>query len=300
MKKHLLKLTLLVVVFLSATTFNAQALWTTEGTYKISTSGLSPNLYLTINGGTGALEWAEEITTGDNSAQVWFVGSHRTPAGAGFIEITSNAGGIDWTLCTAGVEADHPNYTLTVEMRTPKVVAYTPEEGENAAVYSGDLSGLDQFQRRKTKVGADGLADATGSNPADGNNALFIKTPWGGNSRYGIVPTASGESVQFDGAGIDVIQYHLVEAAVANVNSFGIDAFSITNPVNNQLTIKGATSKVSEISIFSVLGNKVMSKSLKNLNGEVSLNVSDLSSGLYIIEMTGFEGQRFTKKIIKQ
>jgi hypothetical protein len=291
MKKQLLKLTLLaVVVFFSASTLQAQALYTVQGTYKLSTSGVTPVLYMTINGNTGALEWAEEITTGDDSGQIWAIADHRTQAGAGFVEITSNAGGVDWTLTTSGVEADGKNLTLTVEMRTPKEVA----------VLGGDLSGLDQFQRRKTKVNAEGLADSAGSNPAAGNNSLFIKTPWESGSRYGVVPAAAGEAVQFDGGGLDVLQYHLVEEAVASVNTFGVDAFVISNPVSNQLTIKGATSKIQELSLFSVLGNKVLSKSVSNSNGDISLDVNSLSTGLYILKMVGVNGEKFSKKILKQ
>jgi hypothetical protein len=287
MKKNLLKLTLLAVVFFSAAIVQGQALWTTNGTYKISTSGLTPNLYMTIDGATGALVWAEELPN-DDATQVWSIVDHRTPASGGLMEITSKAGGLDWTMCIAS-DADYPAVTLTVEQRLPKEVE------------AGDKTGLDQFQRRKAKVNADGLADSGGSNPAGAqNNALFIQAPAGTNSRYGVIPAAAGDAVQFDGGGIDVIQYHLIEAAVASVNTFGIDAFSISNPVNNQLTIKGATSKVEEISLYSVLGNKVLSKSVSNSNGDISLNVSALSTGLYIVEMIGNEGERFTKKIIKQ
>ncbi|WP_158839588.1 T9SS type A sorting domain-containing protein [Polaribacter sp. L3A8] len=286
MKKQLLKLTLLAVVFFSATIVQGQALYTTSGSYKISTSGLDTNLYMTIDGATGALVWAEELPD-NNAAQVWYIAVHRTPASPGLVEITSKAGGIDWTMTTSGVEADHPTYTLTVEKRLPKEVEV------------GDWSGKDQFQRRKTKVNADGLADSTGSNPSDGNNALFLQTPWGTNSRYGIIPSAAGDPVQFDGGGIDVIQYHLIEAAVASVNTFGLDAFSVYTS-NNQLTVKGATSKVKQISIYSVLGNKVLSKTVSNSNGDINLNVTSLSTGLYILKMVGVNGEKFSKKIIKE
>ncbi|WP_296635394.1 T9SS type A sorting domain-containing protein [Polaribacter sp.] len=311
MKKQLLKLTLFAfVMLLSFSTLQAQALWTTNGTYKISTSGLDTNLYLTINDQTGTLEWAEE-KDGDDPTQVWTVQDHRTPASTGLMEIFATIPELgNFTLTTTGVEADHPNYTLSVKAGDPLEVEYTAPTGGDTpddtsddapAVYFGDYSGLDQFQRRKAKVNADGLADSAGANPEDGNNALFIKTPWGGNSRYGIIPTAAGEAVQFDGGGIDVIQFHLVEAATASVNTFGVDAFVIINPVsNNQLTIKGATSKVSRLNVYSVLGNTVLSKVIDNQNGDISVNVSALSSGLYIVELNGENGERLTKKIIKQ
>ncbi|MEN8703280.1 MAG: T9SS type A sorting domain-containing protein, partial [Polaribacter sp.] len=71
-------------------------------------------------------------------------------------------------------------------------------------------------------------------------------------------------------------------------------------PVSNQLTIKGATSKVSRLNVYSVLGNAVLSKVIDNQNGDISVNVSALSSGLYIVELNGENGERLTKKIIKQ
>ncbi|WP_299057396.1 T9SS type A sorting domain-containing protein [uncultured Polaribacter sp.] len=291
MKKQLLKLTMLAfVVLFSASTIQAQALWTVNGTYKISTSGLSPNLYMTIDASSGDLVWAEELADGADAAQIWSVIDHRSPASSGLMEITSDFGGIDWTMTTApaNVSTDHPGYTITVEQRVPKTVE------------AGDWSGLDQFQRRKAKVNSEGLADAGGSNPSAGNNALFLQTPEGTNSRYGVVPSAAGDAVVFDGGGIDVIQFHLVEAAVASVNTFGADKFSISNPVSNQLTIKGTTSKVNQVVVYSLLGNRVLSKAINNGNEDISLNVSALSTGMYIVELNGENGERLTKKIIKQ
>lgn len=96
-----------------------------------------------------------------------------------------------------------------------------------------------------------------------------------------------------------VLEVSEMTEPVASTTTFSIDAFSISNPVNNQLVIKGATSKVQQLSLYSVLGNTVLSKSV-NVRGDISLDVSSLSNGLYILEMAGENGERFTKKIIKQ
>lgn len=291
MKKQLLKLTLLTFVFLCASSVQAQAdlLWTKAGWYKLGARGTSPALFMTINTSSGALEWAEELPN-DAPTQVWAIQDHRTQAGAGFVEIYATIPGVgNFTMTTSSVEADGKNLTISVK-------AGDPQEVE---VLGGDLSGLDQFQRRKAKVDANGDADSGGANPAAGNNALFIKVPWDGGSRYGIVPAAAGDPVQFDGGGIDVLDYHLVEE-ILSVNTFEANAFLISNPVNNQLTIKGATSKIQELSLFSVLGKRVLTKSIKETSGDVELNVSSLSKGLYIVEITGVNGEIFTRKIIKQ
>ena len=226
MKKQLLKLTLFAfVTLLGVSTLQAQALWTTNGTYKISTSGLDTNLYLTINTSTGGVEWADEID-GEDPTQVWNVIDHRNPASAGYVEIWA-------TIPSVG------DFSLAVDQSTfegagdkdltLKIVAGQPIADDTDANY-----GYDQFQRRKAKVNSEGLADSAGSIPAAGNNALFAKPTGEGGSRYGVVPAAAGDPVLFDGGGIDVIQFHLVEEAVASVNTFGVDAFVITNPVSNQ------------------------------------------------------------------
>jgi hypothetical protein len=303
MKKQLLKLTLIVAVFLGASATYAQAdlVWTQEGWYKIGARGT--NLFMTIDM-TGALVWAEELP--DNAeTQLWAIVNHRTPASNGLMEITAKAGGLDWTLTTSSGEDDHPNYTLVVEQRLPKEVAYTPAAGEDSpAVFSGDRTGLDQFQRRKAKVDENGDPDPNGANPAGvRNNALFLQTPWGTNSRFGVTPTEADQPVQFDGGGIDVIDFHFVreiEEETASVNTFGANSFSISNPVNTQLIIKGNTSKVNQVVVYSVIGKKVLSKSVKDSEGNIDLDVSALSTGLYILKMTGKNGEEFSKKIIKQ
>lgn len=286
MKKQLLKLTLFIAVFFIASVTYAQSiLWTKDAYYKIGARGT--NLFMTINGATGALEWAEELPN-DNPAQVWAIVGHRTPASAGLMEITSKAGGTDWTMCIASDEG-YPNVTLTVEQRLPKEVE------------AADWSGLDQFQRRKAKVDANGDPDADGANPSGSvNNALFIQAGDDKkNSRYGVIPSAAGDPVQFDGGGIDVIDYHFVkDLPVASVNSFSADAFTISNPVDNFLTISGATSKVNKVNIYSILGSQMLTTKIDGQDN-ISINVASFATGLYIVELVGENGS-FTKKIVKQ
>ncbi len=139
----------------------------------------------------------------------------------------------------------------------------------------------------------------------------------GGLTAFKISSLSSGETPRFiydDGsAPIPTTDENMAEGTESNAlwllapatntlstQRFGVNAFSISNPVNHRLTVKGATSKVKEISLYSVLGNKVLSRSLYDVKGDIKLNVSSLSTGLYIVKMTGKNGERFTKKIIKQ
>jgi hypothetical protein len=266
----------------------AQALYTVPGQYKISTSGLTPNLYMTVDTGSGNIIWSEELS-GDSELQVFTINDHRTPASAGLVEITGNITGLGAiTLCT-GDDSAHPVQSLIAR----------PGDPVSVEVGSGIYTGLDQFQRRKATVGPDGLAlpgSEGGVNPPDGNNALFLRNTIGTNSRYGVVPSAAGEVVQFDGGGIDVLQFHLV-AALSN-EKFDTSSIFISNPVNNQLSIKGLTSNVNKVSLYTLLGSTVLSKSV---SGQSSLNVdvSSLAAGMYIVKLEGANGT-FSKKIIKQ
>ncbi len=246
--------------------------WTANGYYKISTSGLTPELFMTINGSTGALEWATELA-GADPTQVWRITDHRTPASGGLMEITANIPGVgNFTMAVSDISA-YPAVTLIARA------------GDPVSVAAGDLSGLDQFQRRKTSPA-----------PPVGNNALFIQTPSGTNSRYGVIPTAAGEAVQFDGGGIDELKFHLV--GVLSNSKFDTSSIFISSPVKNLLSVKGLTSNVKQVSVYSLLGSKVLTRKVEGQSA-INVDVSALSSGMYIVELSGDAG-KYAKKIIKQ
>ena len=292
MKKQLLKLTLSAFAIILGTSLSlAQAcpeIYEVEGSYKIAVCSESPGapaeeLYMTINPSSGGLEWAA-LLPNDDPTQVWTIQDHVNPHGTGFVQITadlSSLGAGTWRLIVdKSTIADANDKEMTISV--------TP--GEPIADDTNADYGFDQFQRRRTS-GFGG----------PGNDALFAKPKgFSGGARYGVVPSAAGDAVLFDGGGIDGLRFIFIEALPASVNTFEANAFNINNPVNNQLTIKGATDKVNKISVFSVLGNKVLSKSINNQNGDINMNLSTLSTGLYIVEISGNNGERFTKKIVKE
>lgn len=297
MKKTTLKITTFLLLTMFAIQVQGQALWTEPGVYKISTSGLTPNLYLTISTTTGDLVWDAEITP-DDATQLWTVTDHRMPASAGYVEITADI--------TPGPGA----FTMIVDQSTIAVDPVTGLFDQNDKDFRISVRpglpisdtadpnyGFDQFQRRKAKVGPDGLADPNGTNPADGNNALFVK-PEGatGASRYGVIPTAAGEDVLFDGGGIDVLQYHLISAL--STADFDTSSIFVSNPVNDELTIKGLTPNVKDVNIYSLLGKQIMSIKVDGAS-TLNMDVSTLASGLYIVKMVGDNGS-YSKKIIKE
>lgn len=267
------KISVLLLLTLFAFQVQGQALWTTNGTYKISTSGLTPELYMTINTTSGNLEWAAELANNDPT-QVWTITDHRTPASAGLMEITANIPSVgSFTMAVADISG-HPSLTLVARAGDPVSVTEL----------AGDYSGLDQFQRRKT------------SSSVAGNDALFLRNPSGTNSRYGVVPSAAGDAVQFDGGGIDALQFHLI--AALSTEDFDTSSVFISNPVNNELNIEGLTANVKQVSVYSLLGKQVLSKNV-NQQATLSFDVSALSSGMYLVKMQGDKGS-FVHKIVKQ
>ncbi len=260
-------------LFLTFMTLQVQAQvyeeWTQNGWYTIGVPG--EDLFMTINA-SGDLEWAAKLP-GDDEKQVWAIVDHVSPASTGYMQITATiAGEGNYTMGTIPANISGKNTTLTVRLGDP----ISDNTAENY--------GYDQFQRRKS---------ATNNG---GNDALFIKTPSEGGSRYGVAPSAAGDPVQFDGGGIDKLEFKFVSAL--STNEFDSASIIVTNPVNNQLIINGLPTTVKQISVYSLLGSEILTKKVE---GQVSFStdVSTLPSGVYVVEIIGISGKH-TVKVIKQ
>lgn len=268
MKKTTLKITTFLLLTMFAFQAHAQ-FWTQNGIYKISVPG--EDLFMTIDTSTLNVVWDAEIS-GNSELQLWTITDHRSPAASGLMEITADITNVGIVTMTTSATGNHPTYNMAVRVGAP------------ATVPAGDYSGLDQFQRRRTS-GFSG----------PGNDALFFRTPDGTNSRWGAA-AVDGEVVQFNGGAIDRLEFTFI-SALSN-EKFDTSSIFVSNPVNNQLTVKGLTAEVNEISVYSLLGKQVLTR---NVDGQSSLtmDVSALTSGMYLVKMEGDAGS-FTKKIVKQ
>lgn len=91
-------------------------------------------------------------------------------------------------------------------------------------------------------------------------------------------------------------------ATTTVVNNLSNDSFNFShlnffpNPVKNSLTISN-TSTIDEVEITSILGQKMIVKSVNDLQTEIDL--SELSNGIYFVKITS-EGQEKTVKIVKE
>jgi hypothetical protein len=283
MRKITLKIAIFLFVAVSAFQVEAQT-WTKNGWYTVGIP--EQDLFLTITG-TGALQWSAKLPEAQAAQQEWAIVDHVQPAANGYMQITATIPGAgNFTLATNEenivVTGQNDNgvdqYQITLIARPGDPVSDTAAENYE----------FDQFQRRKT------------SGDVEGNDALFIKPPaatYPGNVRFGVTPVADGP-VQFDNGAIDKLEFQFVRDVVLSTKNFDASSLSISNPVNDKLTVKGIDSNITKLSVYNLLGSKVLTK---NIAGEssVNLSVSNLVSGMYIVKLEGANGA-FSKKIIKQ
>jgi hypothetical protein len=87
-----------------------------------------------------------------------------------------------------------------------------------------------------------------------------------------------------------------------DVNNLVIEKFDSSlvqvypNPAKNRITVKFEKMQDVDVVMYDLLGRKVLSKSLE-YSGQ-ALDVSSLTSGTYIMQLTDNENRTFSKKII--
>ncbi|MFP4844998.1 T9SS type A sorting domain-containing protein [Winogradskyella sp. PE311] len=288
MKKITLKISAFLLLAIFALPIQGQTcpeIYVDPGTYKISTCGLAGSeLYLTINASSGQLEWDDEITTAPAEAlQLWTLQDHVMPSGSGFIQITADLSALSagsWTMIVdqASYDGSGADPEIRVTVRTGDPIADTMD-----ADY-----GFDQFQRRR---------ESGWGGP--GNNALFAKPNGQGNLRYSVAPTAAGDDVLFQNGGtISPLRMVFVEGL--NTEDFDASSVFISSPVKDELSIQGLNQSIKQITIYDILGKQVITSHLADEITSTDLDVSSLTTGIYIVKLQGENGASFTKKIVKE
>ena len=87
--------------------------------------------------------------------------------------------------------------------------------------------------------------------------------------------------------------------SVLSAKEFDTSAIVIANPVNNSLSIKGLNANVKQVSVYSLLGQLVLTRKVIDAQSTLDINVNTLKSGVYLVKING-ENSSFTKKIIKE
>lgn len=98
--------------------------------------------------------------------------------------------------------------------------------------------------------------------------------------------------------GVTIDNVTLYDAATLNTTNFETQTFSIVpNPTANTWSVTANNQKMEAIEIFDLQGKKV--KTLTPNNTSVNIDASDLSAGIYLMNITTNSGTT-TKKLIKQ
>ncbi|SFD27292.1 T9SS type A sorting domain-containing protein [Algibacter pectinivorans] len=116
--------------------------------------------------------------------------------------------------------------------------------------------------------------------------------------------SGSKRRVQTSGLGLDVKvnggtpEKFSWEAVSLSTEKFDTSNLFISNPVSNELQIKGLPSKVKEVNVYSLLGKKVLTRNV-NQESELNVNTSTLTSGVYIVKISG-NNATYSTKVVKQ
>lgn len=132
---------------------------------------------------------------------------------------------------------------------------------------------------------------------ASGTADVFnIYTPETSSERFLVVQT-DGTSVGYSGSDFTRTQWIVEPLNPLSNEEFDLGAFFMSNLVNEELIIKGIPSNVKNVSVYSLLGQELLSKEVKS--EALRVDISTLKSGIYIVDFSGENG-RFAKKIIKK
>ncbi|MFK5981971.1 MAG: spondin domain-containing protein [Flavobacteriaceae bacterium] len=71
------------------------------------------------------------------------------------------------------------------------------------------------------------------------------------------------------------------------------------NPTSNFITISTKENSFSAIEIYNILGKEVLKVNTSNIN-QIEINLSDLSSGIYLIKIIDSKGTSTLKKLVKR
>lgn len=119
---------------------------------------------------------------------------------------------------------------------------------------------------------------------------------WADASKRRIQTATASASVRVGGGTPVAFDYEV--ASVLSNEEFDSASIFVSNPVVNQISIKGLAPTINKVTVYSLLGSEVLSRNVES-QSSLSIDASKLVSGMYIVELSGENG-RFTKKVIKQ
>ncbi|AJR04992.1 T9SS type A sorting domain-containing protein [Siansivirga zeaxanthinifaciens] len=93
-------------------------------------------------------------------------------------------------------------------------------------------------------------------------------------------------------------QSWIIEAAVLSNDDFNLSSVFISNPINDFIQIKGLSSNINKVEVFNLVGKSLIQK-LTSGASSLSLDVTALSSGVYVVKFIG-TNTFATRKVVKR
>lgn len=236
--------------------------------------------------------------------QLTFTAPSVTYPGASFGSVTTS-GGLQGTLTSVSINATlsaSVQYTYANDL----TILVTPTSSISTTPYVLQVGGYYTFGSVPEK----GVWDNGGSSAAGTvlNDSYTLTTPlnfttnsaysvWMGNGYTNTDGTNSGTWTDLTLTLTGVSQSAL--GAIDITEKSDIDIMVYPNPVTEVLNVKSKDSKVSSISISDLSGKAVKTVLINDKKNNVSINVSELSAGNYILIIDTEKG-KFSKKFIKK
>ena len=151
----------------------------------------------------------------------------------------------------------------------------------------------------KTGVSYNIVIDGTGFNSSNGIEASLVDNANGSSNSINIngKTTYAFTNTAASGSRFMIVLKNTNKASVMADNSVINSLVTYPNPVTDQLRVTNNT-VMHSIRLIDLQGHQVLMQSGINTNQAV-LDVSSMSAGIYIVEVTDVNGNTSTKKIVK-
>lgn len=305
---------------------------TTFGTYTLSSpSGSSgEDAFIVKYDANGNAMWANKVGSSnidyvaglviDNTGNPTLVGSYYGPIFSASTNTITNSGnstsdvyalnitpsgGYNWLKKVTNGTGDDLASDIAIDNNNNVSIIGKFSSGSMTAGGSTLTSagGTDMFLIKINSIGNDVLGVSVGANflddgtsvAVDSNNDIYVTGQYAFNVTFGSLPVLSG--------GFSATNYiaKLSDAVPTGINNF-INAQTLSfrvfpNPANQSINIQGVNfNEGIQVKIISIDG-----KILKDeMTQQSVINISDLNTGMYFIELTDKEGKTGVTKLIKE
>ncbi len=131
------------------------------------------------------------------------------------------------------------------------------------------------------------------------STSIVTGTAWQDlSARRRLQNSAQGDNVMIGGGTPVAFDYRVATPLVLSTTDFDTNSIAILNPIkNNTINISGLTSSVESVSVYSLLGSKLLDVTASG-SSSLEIDASSLNSGVYIVNIQAGSSV-ITKKIIK-